>query len=51
MPNQWNEKKISEGGHRKRNPKVIVVIINHIITGKGVFKNTIVCVYKTLNPI
>ena len=42
-PNQRNEKIFSEGGHRKRNPKVIVHIINHIIRGK--------VVYKTLNSI
>ena len=48
--NQRNEV-FSEGGYRKINPKVIVLIINHIITGKGVFKNRIVCVYKTLNSI
>ena len=48
-PNQRNDKVFSEGGHRKMNPKGIVPIINHIIAGKGVYKNTIVCVYKTLN--
>ena len=42
-PNQRDDKIFSEGGHRKRNPKVIVHIINHIIRGKGV--------YKTLNSI
>ena len=50
-PNQRNEKIFSEGGHRKINPKVIVHIINHIITWKGVYKNIIVCVFKTLNTI
>ena len=44
-PNKRNEK-ISEGGHKKRNPKVIVLIINHIIAGKDAYKNAIVCVYK-----
>ena len=50
-PNQRNEKIFSEGGRRKINPKVIVLIKNHIIKGKGVYKNRIVCVYKTLNSI
>ena len=50
-PNQRNEKIFSEGGHRKRKQKVIVQIINNIITGKGVYKYTIMCVYKSLNLI
>ena len=45
------QKIFSKGGHRKRDLKVIVLIINHINTGKGVYKNTIVCAYKTLNSI
>ena len=48
--NQRIEEIFSEG-HRKRNPKVIVHRINHIITAMGVYENTIVCVYKTLNSI
>ena len=50
-PNQRKEKIFSEGGHRKRNTKVMVHIINHIISGKCVFKDIIVGVYKTLNSI
>ena len=50
-PNQWDEKIFSDGGHRKINAKVIVHIIYNIIKGKGVYKNTIKCVYKTLNLI
>ena len=50
-PNQRNEKIFSEGGHRKINPKVRVHIINHIISGKGVYKDTIVGVYKDVYKI
>ena len=50
-PNQRNEKIFYEGGHVKRNTKFMVHIINHIITGTGVYKDAILVVYKTLNLI